>query len=215
MKSNYFLHFILFFGLLLFAVPTKAADLTLQEAESFALEQGNNLLSFFAEKDIATKYQKLDDMFLNYVDLDYIGKFVVGKYWRQMSPEQREQYMDLFKRYSINVYKGFPLTFENRLSFDITGSRSDKKDVFVTANIKYQQSPQGEPMQFIVEFRMHKVKDVIKITDIKIGESSLILSYRNKFYEMIKASDEEMEWFLEDFELLTVSAEKQYSLQDK
>ncbi len=212
MKSNYFLYFILFCGILLFVQPVKSADLSLQEAEKFALEQGNNLLSFFAEKDIETKYQKLDNMFINYVDLDYIGKFVVGKYWRQMTPEQRTQYMGLFKRYSINVYKGFPLTFENRLSFDITGSRSEKKDVFVTANIKYQQNQHGEPMQFIVEFRMHKVKDAIKITDIKIGESSLILSYRNKFYEMIKIADEEMEWFLEDFELLTVSAEKQYAL---
>ncbi|MBP3546018.1 MAG: ABC transporter substrate-binding protein [Alphaproteobacteria bacterium] len=212
MKSNYFLYFILFCGILLFAQPVKSADLSLQEAESFALEQGNNLLSFFAEKDIATKYQKLDNMFLNYVDLDYIGKFVIGRYWRQMTPEQREKYMGLFKRYSINVYKGFPLTFENRLSFDITSSRSEKKDVFVTADIKYQQNPQSEPMQFVVEFRMHKVNDTIKITDIKIAESSLILSYRNKFYEMVKASDEEIEWFLEDFELLTVSAEKQYAL---
>ena len=53
------------------------------------------------------------------------------------------------------------------------------------------------------------------LTDIKIGESSLILSYRNKFYQMIKSADEDMEWFLEDFELTTVSAEKAYALPEE
>lgn len=49
------------------------------------------------------------------------------------------------------------------------------------------------------------------ITDIKVAESSLILSYRGRFYQMIADADEEMEWFLEDFELLADSGKKFYS----
>ena len=50
MKSNCFLYFILFCGLLLFSPISQAQELTTAEAEAFALEQGNNLLAAFAEK---------------------------------------------------------------------------------------------------------------------------------------------------------------------
>lgn len=214
MKSNCFLYFIFFCGLLLCPASPRAETLALSEAESFAQTQGNNLLSFFAEKDIRTKYQKLDNLFLNHVDLDYIAKFVVGKYWRDMTPEQQVRYRELFKRYAVSVYKGFPLTFENRLSFEITGSHSEGEDVFVDVDIAYARY-QSPPEHFVVQFRIRKEKGVIKLTDIKIGESSLILSYRSKFYQMIKSADEDMEWFLEDFELATVSAEKNYALPEE
>lgn len=214
MKSNYFLFLVFFCGLLLGNAPAAANELLVAEAESFAVEQGNNLLSFFAEKDIRTKYQKLDNLFLNYIDLDYISRFVVGKYWRQMTSEQQAKYGQLFKRYAVSVYKGFPLSFENRLSFEVTSSRKEGENAFVTVDIAYT-SQSGQATHFSVEFRMHKNKGKIMLTDIKIGESSLILSYRNKFYQMIKSADEDMEWFLEDFELTTVSAEKAYALPEE
>lgn len=49
------------------------------------------------------------------MDLDYISRFVVGKYWRQMSAEQQKKYQELFTRYALNVYKGFPLSFDDNL----------------------------------------------------------------------------------------------------
>ena len=44
-------------------------------------------------------------------------------------------------------------------------------------------------------------------------QSSLILAYRNRFYEMIAADDGDMEWFLEDLEDLAVSAEENNRLR--
>ncbi len=214
MKSNCFLYFILFCGLLLFSPISQAQELTTAEAEAFALEQGNNLLAAFAEKDLATKYQKLDNLFINYIDLDYISKFVVGKYWRDMSMEQQKKYQSLFKRYAMSLYKGFPLQFDNRISFTIIGSRLDGKAVIVGANINYK-NPEGEINTYLVEFRIHKTDGHIMLTDIKVAESSLILSYRSRFYQMIKESDEDMEWFLEDFELTTKSTEQHYVLPEQ
>lgn len=214
MKSNCFLYFILFCGLLLFSPQVQAQNLTTTEAEAFALEQGNNLLSAFSEKDLATKYQKLDNLFINYIDLNYISKFVVGKYWREMTMEQQKEYQSLFKRYAMSLYKGFPLQFDNRISFTITGSQIDGNAVVVSANINYKK-PEGQTDSYLVEFRMHKTDGHIMLTDIKVAESSLILSYRTRFYQMIKESDEDMGWFLEDFELITKSAEKHYALPEK
>ena len=45
--------------------------------------------------------------------------------------------------------------------------------------------------------------------DIKVGENSLILTYRQRFQEMIKEADEDINWFMEDFELVANSVQKQ------
>lgn len=211
MKSNCFLYFILFCGLLLFSPQGRAQELSTAEAEAFALKQGENLLKAFGEQDISTKYKELDSLFVKYIDLNYISKFVVGKYWREMTSTQQQKYQSLFKRYAMSLYKGFPLQFEDRISFTISGSRHDGNDVIVNADINYRK-PEGGTDIFPVEFRMHKINGNIMLTDIKVADSSLILSYRTRFYQMIKESDEDMEWFLEDFELTTKSAEKHYAL---
>ena len=167
-------------------------------------------MNTFAEKDPAVKYKKLDELFLNYVDLDYISRFVVGKYWRQMSAEQQKKYQELFTRYALNVYKGFPLSFDDNLDFVISDVERDGEYALVRTNIDYR-GMDGKATTFLVEFRVHKKNGRIMITDIKVAESSLILSYRGRFYQMIADADEEMEWFLEDFELLADSGEKFYS----
>ena len=209
MKSNYFLRLIIFFVLILFAIPSFADSLSEEEAKNFGDTKGRELLAAFSEKNLAVKYKKLDDLFLNYIDLDYISRFVVGKYWRKMTPEQQSQYQELFKRYALNTYKSFPLDFENNLDFRITEAVKDKEDVLIRTHIDYR-GMDGKNSQFLVEFRVHKKNDRIMLTDIKVAESSLILSYRNRFYQMIAEADEEMEWFLEDFELLTDSSEQAY-----
>lgn len=80
MKSNCFLRLIIFFVLLTLALPAAAEPLSEAEARAFGETKGRELLNTFAEKDPAVKYKKLDELFLNYVDLDYISRFVVGKY---------------------------------------------------------------------------------------------------------------------------------------
>ena len=213
MKSKNFIYFTFLCTFIFKVAICLANPITPQEAETFAREQGNTLLQTLAENDLQKKYQKIDNMFLNNVDLDYIGRFVIGKYWREMTEEQRQQYLSLFKRYVISTYKGFPLQFEDKITFDITSIRQDGNDVFVTANIIYHRDTGNET--FLTEFRMHKPQDKILLLDIKFGESSLILSYRSKFYQMIKSADEDIDWFLEDFELRVNSAEKYYTLPQK
>ncbi len=217
MKSKHILQIITFCCLIFCPIGAKSSQVEkISEAQAieFAQTQGQYLLSLFVEPDIEIKYKKLDEAFNKYVDLDYISRFVIGKYWRDMSKEQQVQYQDLFRRYATSVYKGFPLQFDGELSYKILSSRADAKAMLVTANVLYAPLS-GEPISALVEFRMHKKNGVIMITDIKIAESSLILSYRNRFYNMVRDADDDMAWFLEDFEVLTISAEKQYSLKEE
>ena len=191
--------------------PAYAAAPEAKEAMTWSEDKGNLLLQTFQEKNLAEKYKKLDELFLNYVDLGYISKFVMGKYWREMSPEQQEQYQDLFKRYALAVYKGFPLAFNYPITFSLNNAivSQNYTEVFATIDLGGNfQEKENQPQKINVIFKLVKNGNDIKIIDLTLAESSLILSYRNRFYQMVAEDEGDMSWFLEDFETIVTSTEK-------
>lgn len=214
MKSNHFLQLIIFCLAFFCASASQAVPVSDTLARAWVEDKGNQLLSTFNEPDLAKKYQKLDSLFSNHVDLDYIGKFVVGKYWRTMTQEQQQKYLKLFNRYALAVYKGFPLSFQNKISFQVNNVSSTAEYTDVWTVIKIADVKEGNPDTAItVAFRLHQIGKQPKIVDIKLAESSLILSYRTRFYQMIVNNDGDIEWFLEDLETSTVSTEKNNRLK--
>ena len=213
MKRNLFLQLII--CLLLFGTITaaSAAPIPSQEAALWAETRGNALLKAFSEPDLEKKYQTLDKMLLDYVDLEYISRFVIGKYWRQMTPAQKAKYQALFKRYALALYKGFPLSFGENLKFRIGRVFPEQNYTTVRTIISLPRQSAENQTEITVEFLLSQKQKQIKIIDLKLGESSLILSYRSRFYEMVSQADDDMEWFLEDFEMITLSSEKSNELK--
>ncbi len=214
MKSKIFLRLITLSLCSILSLNAYAATISSNEAKVWVEDKGKELLDTFGETDLEKRYRALDKMFLEDIDLDYISKFVVGKYWRQMSAEQQQRYQQIFQRYALSVYKSFPLDFDtSKITFDILSVRIEPNYANVRANIHLNQpsetSQTQELQNIIVEFRLNKTNGKLRIVDLKLGESSLILSYRSRFYEMIAQSDNDMEWFLEDLETITQSTETQ------
>ncbi len=212
MKSNLFLRVIILLFCVLVNFPAYAESVPEQEAKQWVEEKGRLLLETFGEKDVAKKYAALDQMMLDYIDLDGVSKFVMGRYWRQMNNEQKQTYQDVFKRYALSIYKSFPLDFDStKIDFEVTRVIPDynKTSVFTKINLAKNQTPDQAPLSDItVNFILSKNKGITKIIDLKLGESSLILSYRSRFYEMIAQNDEDIDWFLEDLSDIAEAAER-------
>lgn len=210
MKSKQFLQLIIVcFSLMSFSAHAAAPQP--QQAISWSEDKGNLLLATFQEKDLAQKYKNLDELFIKYVDLDYIGKFVIGKHWREMDKTQQQEYLSLFKRYALAVYKSFPLTFQYPITFSINNAEASSTytEVFATIDLGGNfQDKENQPQKVNVIFRLVENQDGIKIIDLTLAESSLILSYRNRFYQMVAEADGDMSWFLEDFATIVNSTEK-------
>ncbi len=210
MKSKIFLRLItalfVFFGVL---KQTAAAPVPEEEAVTWANATGYALIEALGNQDMEQKYAVLDKMFQDDVDTDYVARFVIGRYWRAMTSEQQQAYLKLFQRYVLSLYKNYPLNFETEgIDFVITDARinGDYTDVF--CNVKLPENMSSENLNSVtLEFKITQSNGRIKIVDLKIGESSLLLTYRTRFYTMIKDVDEDMGWFLEDLTTLTVSNE--------
>lgn len=216
MKSNKFLQLItLVFTILVFSEPLKASPVPENEAIEWANQTGLKLISALGNPNLETKYQELDRLFEQDVDTPYLAKFVLGKYWKNLNAEQKAVYVPLFKRYVLSLYKNYPLDFKSdQLNYTINAARisGNYTDIFCTVDLPEKYA--NENLQNLkLEFKVGSVDGKIKIVDLKIGESSLLLTYRQRFMTMIKEADEDINWFLEDFEILTLSNEK--NIQEK
>lgn len=212
MKSNFFLRVIIFLFCIQLSFPLRASEIASDEAKVWVHEKGHQLLQAFGEADVVKKYAMLDEMLVNFIDLDYVSRFVVGKYWRQMNKEQQEEYQNIFKRYALSIYKNFPLNFDaDTINFEIVNVIVEQQKAVVrvklSLNSQAVSSEQGIS-EILVDFRLDKKDGNIKIIDLKLGESSLILSYRSRFYEMINNCENDVVWFLEDLTDITVAAER-------
>ena len=212
MKIKSFLQLIIlfFFALGIYA----AAALTPPQAEQWAQNKGQEILQILSNKNNTDKYEKLDQILNEDIDLDFAARFVLGKYWRQMTDAQKEQYVPLFKRYVSALYKSVPLNIDSddiHFTIDKVVETPKGMEVFCTILIKKieqtvdQQSKGGIKVLFtLVENNAH-----IQVRDLKVEESSLLISYRDRFYKMIhQDNDDELEWFLEDFEALVQDTEQ-------
>ena len=208
MKSNLFLRVIIYVLAIFYSSSSFSAPVTENVALKWADEKGRLLLETFQIKDLNTRYSELDKLLLSNIDLDYISQFVVGKYWRSMTNEQKVKYQDIFKRYALGLYKRFPLDFADSISYKLGSAQNDGQFTIVSASVSVSIDPSQPPQDFLLQFRIWQKDGKILLVDIKLAESSLILSYRSKFYEMIAGLDGEMEWFLEDLEAQTISIER-------
>lgn len=203
--------FVFLFAQNLFAAP-ETAQISAKEASDWATQKGSEILNIVSEPLSSDKYQRLDNIMLNDVDLPYIARFVVGKYWKKMTHEQQEQYLEMFNRYILGVYKTFPLEFDSRaIKYKVEKVEPKKKsaDIFMSVKIEGVTTSIDNPDSAIeVVFKVHRSGKKLKLIDMKIANSSLLQVYRTKFYDLILKDEEEMEWFLEDFELWIPNTDK-------
>jgi len=197
---------MLFLTMALVCFEAYAADrIDALEAENWAHRKGSEILDVISQPNSREKYQILDEIIQTDVDLPYIAKFVVGKYWKTMTEEQKEQYLLMFNRYILGIYKTFPLEFKSSaIDYHIEKVEVHKNAADISMPIKIEgitTSSQSENDTINIVFRVHKTDNTIKLIDIKIAGSSMLMSYRTKFYELILQDEEEIEWFLEDFEI--------------
>ncbi len=211
MKSNIFLHFITGCFVFLFVNVSWAYPVDENEAINFANTKGKELIEIFQVDDLEKRYKDLDELIIKHIDIDYISKFVIGKYWRIMTKEQKKAYKDIFVRYGLATYKNLPLEYAKDIVYKIMSAKVEGQYTNVLANVKFGLGDNTQ--EVTVTFRMHKAENVVKLVDVKVAESSLLLSYRGKFYEMIAQNDGEIDWFLEELSDITSSME--YNLRQK
>lgn len=213
MKLKHFLQLIiLFLSVVIFSPLANASDFTAEEARTWADNKGKEILEIMTSVDRTKKFEQLDSLLSNDVDLDYAARFVVGKYWKKMTDEQKEKYAQIFKKYTSALYKGYPTNLEKgAVTYTIDKVISDKESQYVHCTIfidAVEKNVDKESQGGVhVVFRLVKNNDKIQVRDLQITETGFLVAYRERFYKMLHDDDDDIDWFLEDLEQMTADME--------
>lgn len=170
---------LLILGALSFASPSMAA--TSQQASSFANDLGHQALAVITgagSKD--EKRGKLEALFEQYVDIDWIGRFVLGRYWRDATPEQQQKYLTNYKTFLIKHYTS-NLTEFTDANFEVIKVTPDSRDgQVVTMKLK---RPRAEDT--IVSYTVRSKDAGLKVYDLTVEGVSMITTQRSEFSSVV------------------------------
>ncbi len=199
-----FLHFLLYITFIFWGGMVKASEVSInaEEARVWANDKGQELLQTLGMENTVEKYAKLDQMILEDINIEYVSKFVIGKYARKMNNSQKTRYNNLFQRYILSLYKQFNIKFtSSNISFSIDDVVEYPKFTTVTCSVMLGEFAGEVPVEKIpVEFKLIRGKqNRIQAVDVSISNVSMVIEYRKRFYQMIIEEGENIDWFLEKF----------------
>ncbi len=152
-------------------------------AENFIDSMGHRAIGFLSDPELSSKARKeefrklLEDSF----DLKTIGRWVLGRYWRIASKDQRSEYQKLFEDMIVAVYSR---RFEeyNGQKFEIISSRAkNERDVLVASKIISKNDPEVR-VDWLVRYKNGQYK----IVDVIVEGVSMSITQRSDFSSIIQ-----------------------------
>lgn len=154
------------------------------EASKYVEKIGSQALATISNAGLSKsqKQSKLDKMFSDNVDIAWVGRFVMGRFWKQATDAQKAKYLREYEKFLIKHYTS-RFTDYTSGSFTITGSRQDNEGEY-TVGMEIVGNNKSEP-PVMVDYRVRAGNGTFKIFDIIVEGVSLITTQRSEFAAVI------------------------------
>jgi len=133
--------------------------------------------------DVQKVIALVDTKVMPHVNFQRMTAAVVGRYWRQATPEQQKRLQEEFKTLLVRTYAG-ALTQVRDQTVQLKPSRNAATDTEVV--VRTEVRGRGEPIQ--LDYRLEKNADSWKIYDVNVLGVWLVEQYRSSFAQEISAS---------------------------
>lgn len=176
------------FVMLVFLSFTTSAVLADERTPEQIVEQtSTELLKIINEQSERIKTEEgyvnevIDDVILPLIDLQSMGKLILGKHWKRASEEQRSQFIEEFKSMLIRTYAKSIADFGHAkiTVFPPQGEQKGKRH-----RVKSELDlGSGTPLQ--VDYVFRRKDDNWKVFDLVVDGLSLIKNFRTSFSQEI------------------------------
>lgn len=124
----------------------------------------------------------VDNKIMPHVNFSRMTSMVVGRSWRQATPEQKAQLQSEFKTLLVRTYAGaLGQVQDQTLSFKPMRAKPEDTEVVVRTEVKGK----GEPIQ--LDYRLEKAEDGWKIYDLNVLGAWLVETYKVDFGQVLNA----------------------------
>lgn len=149
------------------------------DAEAFANELGHKALAVITDTSLSKleKRSQLEVLFEQNVDIDWIGRFVLGRYWRGASDQQKQDYLAHYKTFLIKHYTS-NLTEFTDANFVVTKVEPEERG----GNVVTMRLKRPKSEDTIVSYTVRKkASGELGVYDIVVEGVSMITTQRSEF----------------------------------
>jgi phospholipid transport system substrate-binding protein len=136
------------------------------------------------QRDKGALYAMVDKEVLPHFDFQRMSQWVLGRYWRTATPEQRERFVKEFRDLLVRTYATALLNYrdEKVIYLPFTG-KADDKQVIVRTEIKQSSGAPNIPISYSF---YNKGGAEWKVYDVSIEGVSLVTNYRTTYADKIR-----------------------------
>ena len=174
---------------------SSSSDEILNGATSFINKVSERGLAFLGDKNLSQDQRKKEfrKLLRDSFDLQTIGKFALGRYWRTASPEQRNEYLKLFEDMVIDTYaKRFAEYQGQQIKVGKASPVGSKGDSLVYSSIISAGAPEVS-----VEWRVRHEGDKYRVIDVLVEGVSMSVTQRSEFSAIIQRGGGNIESLLQ------------------
>lgn len=160
------------------------ADILPQE---LVRDTSSRMLSALRDEQEAIKnnpgrlYELVSDIVLPYFDFRRMSQWVLGKNWRTATPDQRERFVEEFRKLLVRTYGTALAEYaDEKIIYLPFAASTDARTVTVRTEI--EQGGSTIP----ISYSMYNSSEGWKVYDVAISGVSLVTNYRSTFGSIIR-----------------------------
>lgn len=129
-------------------------------------------------------YELVHKIVLPHFDFERMARWVLGRHWRQATPDQQQRFVDEFRTLLVRTYGTALLDYTDQ-QINFLPLRKSKSDDDVTVRTEVV-APGAQPIP--IYYSMHRGADGWKVYDVAIDGISLVSNYRADFSNQINTA---------------------------
>jgi phospholipid transport system substrate-binding protein len=162
--------------------PASAADD--EAAKVFIRDLANDAIQLMARKDLpaAERTQRFRELFKRGFDVEAIGRFVLGRYWRDATEAEQREYLKLFEDLIVATYAGRFSEYSGETLTVLDARPDDDRVVLVTSHVN--RTTGNPPIR--LDWRLVRKNDSFGIVDVVVEAVSMSVTQRSEFASVIQ-----------------------------
>ena len=164
------------------------------EAEAFVMDVSNRVIDILSYTSTTEKEDAFRTLLNEKANLKRIAAFTLGKYRRQLSPSELQEFQSLFESMITKVYANRLGTYEDQ-QIIVLGSEKKKKDYLVETELRFKDG--SDPIAIV--WRLRQEKDGrITLFDLRVLGIWMALEQRETFLSILKNNNEDFDVLLDN-----------------
>ena len=159
--------------------------------EKFVSNFADNAISILSNESLNASQKNIQftELVMSSIDMNLISKFVLSKYWKLATDDQKKAYLAAFKQYFISSYAN-KLDQYSGEKVVVVSSNAAKKFVIVKSNIVRDGT---DTLKIELDWRLLSRDGQTKIIDLSIEGISLIIAQREEFQSFLSNNDNNLD----------------------